>query len=219
MHFSREGVSLACMIIPPASGQPDLLNARAGKMTGLEWTGATNGTIRSITPLVFSSTHGAGPAATVFLKRLAAMVAVKKDRTYRDAVTWLCCRLPFVLLLAWIVCLCGSRLGDGSKPIEPTADLAESRMQVWTTRQLTHKVTIGMLSLFVFLRMSGAVFLGTICLDICVCCTCKLLCALLFCVLVTIMIIMTIKNFIGGSKRKSSPKTAATISYKTGPFL
>ena len=63
----------------------------------------------TFTPLVFSATGGAGPAATTFLKRLADKVAEKRNSSYSQTVGWLRCRLSFALLRASLLCLRGSR--------------------------------------------------------------------------------------------------------------
>lgn len=63
----------------------------------------------SFTPLVFSCLGGAGPAATVFLRRLAALLAEKKNTTYTLTLGWLRCRLTFALLRSSILCLRGAR--------------------------------------------------------------------------------------------------------------
>ena len=63
----------------------------------------------TFTPLVFSATGGADPAATTFLKRLADKVAEKRNSSYAQTVGWLRCRLSFALLRASLLCLRGSR--------------------------------------------------------------------------------------------------------------
>ena len=86
----------------------------------------------SFTPLVFSSSGGAGPAASIFIKRLASLVAAKKEIAYSSAVGWLRCRLSFALLRSSILCLRGSRSPrrPASMIQEPDLALAESRLQV-----------------------------------------------------------------------------------------
>ena len=63
----------------------------------------------SFTPLVFSSSGGSSPACTTALKRLASLLAEKRDTTYTEAISWLRCRLSFSLLRSSILCLRGSR--------------------------------------------------------------------------------------------------------------
>ena len=64
----------------------------------------------SFTPLVFASTGGMGPQATVFFKRLAAQLAIKRGEEYSDVMSWLRCRLCFSLLRSAIQCVRGSRV-------------------------------------------------------------------------------------------------------------
>ena len=57
----------------------------------------------TFTPLVLSTTGGMGRAATTFYKRLAAMVAEKRDVPYAVTLNWIRCRLSFALLRASIM--------------------------------------------------------------------------------------------------------------------
>ena len=85
----------------------------------------------SFTPLVFSSSGGAGPAATTMLKRLANMYAEKKTTSYSEAIAWLRCRLAFALLRSSVLCLRGARAPKGrdfDEQLQP--DLALSSGQV-----------------------------------------------------------------------------------------
>ena len=63
----------------------------------------------TLTPLVFTSTGGAGPSGTHFIKRLASKISDHRDMPYSQAVGWLRCRVSFALLRSAIVCLRGSR--------------------------------------------------------------------------------------------------------------
>ena len=83
----------------------------------------------SFTPLVFSSSGGAGPAATAFLKRLASRLAEKSDIPYSQVAGWLGCRLSFALLRCSILCLRGARAVRA--PVELAAlDLAMSEGRI-----------------------------------------------------------------------------------------
>ena len=85
----------------------------------------------TFTPLVFSSTGGAGPAASAFLKRLSSLLAAKKDTDYSTTMGWLRCRLSFALIRCCILCLRGSRSKkhlSEEQVIQP--DLAISEGQV-----------------------------------------------------------------------------------------
>ena len=59
------------------------------------------------TPVVLSLTGGMGPAATVCYKRLASMLAEKRDQPYSRIVSWLRCSLGFSLLRSAIQCIRG----------------------------------------------------------------------------------------------------------------
>ena len=61
------------------------------------------------TPLVLSSTGGMGKEATTFFKRLADMVAKKRQQHYSIVIGWLRCRISFASLRSAIMCIRGSR--------------------------------------------------------------------------------------------------------------
>ena len=61
------------------------------------------------TPLVLSTTGGMGREATTFYKRLADMIAQKRQHPYPVVMGWLRCRLSFASLRASIMCIRGSR--------------------------------------------------------------------------------------------------------------
>ena len=63
----------------------------------------------SFTPLVLSITGGMGRAATAFYKRLASMLAEKRDTSYALTLNWIRCRLSFALLRASIMSIRGAR--------------------------------------------------------------------------------------------------------------
>ena len=63
----------------------------------------------SFTPLVLSTTGGMGRAATTFYRRLASMLAEKKDTSYAQTLNWIRCRLSFALLRASIMSIRGAR--------------------------------------------------------------------------------------------------------------
>ena len=60
-------------------------------------------------PLVFSASVGMGPTSKVVYKKLAAMIATKHNQPYSRTINWLRCRLSFLLLRSFIMCLRGSR--------------------------------------------------------------------------------------------------------------
>ena len=63
----------------------------------------------TFTPLVLSTTGGMGRAATTFFKRLASMIAEKRDIPYAQTLNWIRCRLSFALLRASIMSIRGAR--------------------------------------------------------------------------------------------------------------
>ena len=82
----------------------------------------------SFTPLVLSLTGGMGPAASVCYKRLASMLAQKRDQTYSSTIAWLRCALSFALLRSSIQCIRGARSAAGRAVREhlPPVDLVSS---------------------------------------------------------------------------------------------
>ncbi len=82
----------------------------------------------SFSPLVLSCAGGIGPCATVFLKRLAAQLASKRDLPYSSTMAWLRCRITFALLRSSILCLRGSRRHRNCETVsQPELALAEGR--------------------------------------------------------------------------------------------
>ena len=63
----------------------------------------------SFVSLVLSCTGGAGPCATNFFQRLAALQAEKHHSTYSMMMELLLCRLSFALLRSAIACLRSAR--------------------------------------------------------------------------------------------------------------
>ena len=83
----------------------------------------------SFTPLVFSTSGGMGRQATVFFKRLASLLARKRDQPYSHVIGW----IRFSLLRSSITCLRGTRsiAGFVPSPTYPEAlDLTISEGQV-----------------------------------------------------------------------------------------
>ena len=84
----------------------------------------------SFTPLVFTTSGGASPLTTMFLKHLASHLAEKRDLTYSNTLGWLRVRLNFSLLWSAIICIRGSRSTVGRACIEHALDLATSDAQL-----------------------------------------------------------------------------------------
>ena len=86
----------------------------------------------SFTPLVFTTSGGMGPAATIVYKRLAAMMADKHNQPYSRTLHLIRCKLNFSLLRSAIMCLRGSRSTYRNPAKQPTLpiDLAYSEGKV-----------------------------------------------------------------------------------------
>ena len=70
------------------------------------------------TPLVFATNGGAAPEPTIFLKRLANMLAEKKEESYAMTIDWLRCVLGFCLLRSSLRCLRASPRKAAYKQID-----------------------------------------------------------------------------------------------------
>ena len=77
----------------------------------------------TFTPLVLSTTGGMGRAATTFYKRLASMVAEKRNVPYAVTLNWIRCRLSFALLRASIMSISGARSSRNHPASECPIDL------------------------------------------------------------------------------------------------
>ena len=67
----------------------------------------------SFTPLVLSTSGGMAKSTTVAYKRLASLLASKRDRPYSTVIAWLRCHLSFSLLRSSVSCLRGARSSVG----------------------------------------------------------------------------------------------------------
>ena len=88
---------------------------------------------RSFTPLVLSTSGGMRRQGTVFFKRLASLLARKRDQPYSHVIGWIRCHLRFSLFRSSITCLRGTRsiAGFVPSPTYPeTLDLTISEGQV-----------------------------------------------------------------------------------------
>jgi hypothetical protein len=74
----------------------------------------------TISPLVFTTSGGMGPTATIVYKRIASMIAEKRDQPYSITMKWIRCRISFALIRSAIMCLRGnrSRIGHPIKTVE-----------------------------------------------------------------------------------------------------
>jgi len=63
----------------------------------------------TFTPLVFSTTGGMGPESTIYLKRIAELVAVKRGETYAEVMNFIRTRIRFALLKSTLIAVRGVR--------------------------------------------------------------------------------------------------------------
>ena len=63
----------------------------------------------TFTPLIFSVTGGMSRECTRFFKRLASMIAEKREQSYAETLGWLRCCISFTLLRSCIQCIRGAR--------------------------------------------------------------------------------------------------------------
>ena len=73
--------------------------------------------------LVFSSTGGMGRQAITTYKRLASLIAEKRDEPYSITMGWIRCRLSFSLLRSSIMCIRGARSSLGRASRQPEAPI------------------------------------------------------------------------------------------------
>ena len=79
----------------------------------------------SFTPLIFSTSGGMAKSTTVAYKRLASLLASKRDEPYSTVMAWLRCHLEFSLLRSAITCLRGARSSSGNVGRWDALDRAE----------------------------------------------------------------------------------------------
>ena len=89
----------------------------------------------SFCPLVFSMSGAVGPLCSIFLKRLAGMVADEMHISYSSAMAWLRCRLSFALLRSAVMCIRGSR-SSHRKPIRGTVLMFQCRWRRVAARRV-----------------------------------------------------------------------------------
>ena len=73
-------------------------------------------------PLVFTTSGGMGPECQRFNKRLAELIALKRNESYADVITYIRKKLRFALLKATLVSLRGYR---GKYDRNTTVDMSE----------------------------------------------------------------------------------------------
>ena len=60
-------------------------------------------------PLVFVTSGGMAPAATMVTKRLGSLIATRRDMDFSVVMGWLRTRISFALLRTVLICLRGTR--------------------------------------------------------------------------------------------------------------
>ena len=63
----------------------------------------------SFTPLVFSTSGGWSPSATVTFRRLASLISNKVSQPYSATLGFIRCKIVFSLIDLAVMCLCGTR--------------------------------------------------------------------------------------------------------------
>ena len=89
-----------------------------------------NGTF---SPLIFSSSVGMGPSATVVFKRLVSLISEKRGYFYCHVLYWIRVKLCYSLLRSAVMCLRGCRSSyHRCNLTDPSIDLAcaESRVEL-----------------------------------------------------------------------------------------
>jgi len=86
----------------------------------------------SFTPLVFSALGGVSRPTEITYKRLASLLATKKDQHYNVVISLIRCRLSFSLLWSAIMCLRGScsTAGHPLREIDFTLAASEGRLSL-----------------------------------------------------------------------------------------
>ena len=88
----------------------------------------------TFTPLIFATNGGAGPEAHTFHKHLADKIAEKTGERYEAIMTWIWCKLSFIILRACLTCLRGSRphrnLNENSIPADFALACEDARLQI-----------------------------------------------------------------------------------------
>ena len=78
----------------------------------------------TFTPIVFSTFGGMGPEAECFHKRLAELIAQKRNETYSSVVNYIRTRLRFCLLKSVLLSIRGTRGKSKRETISPISSLS-----------------------------------------------------------------------------------------------
>ena len=87
--------------------------------------------LSTFTPIVFSMSGEAGPAATVMMRRLASLIAEKKGLSFSIVMNWIRSQFSFSLIRSAIACTRGSRYKYSHKnQHDPEITVIESRLDI-----------------------------------------------------------------------------------------
>jgi hypothetical protein len=76
----------------------------------------------TFTPLIFSTNGGEGPECSMFHKHVAERIAMKTDDRYEKILTWIRCKISFLVLRSSLMCIRGSRPHSNSKQTDVIDD-------------------------------------------------------------------------------------------------
>ena len=63
----------------------------------------------TFTPLIFALSGGVGKECSMFHKHIAERIATKSGDRYVSVLTWMRCKLSFLVLRGALLCILGSR--------------------------------------------------------------------------------------------------------------
>lgn len=76
----------------------------------------------TFTPLIFSTNGGEGPECSMFHKHVAERIAKKSDDRYEKVLTWIHCKISFLVLRSSLMCIRGSHPHNNSKQTDVIDD-------------------------------------------------------------------------------------------------
>ena len=90
----------------------------------------------TFSPLIFSTNGGSGPECDRFHKHIAQRIAEKSGERYEHVITWIRCKLSFLILRASLLCVRGSRPHRVKNESDPVVDFKlacdDARMNIRT---------------------------------------------------------------------------------------
>ena len=90
----------------------------------------------TFTPLVFSVNGGIAPECEKFHKHVAERISEKTGEKYNHVISWIRCKLSFLILRAALMCVRGSRPHNPKNATKTTTDYAlacDDAQIKWTT--------------------------------------------------------------------------------------